>query len=246
VGTTANALLLAFGLGITPVIQKIGFRYSMLIGTILAPLALILASFATQLWHIYLSQGVLLGIGSAFVFSTSVTLPAQWFTKRRSLATGIAISGTGIGGVCISPMIVHLVESIGYRNALRVQGCFGFGLLSIATACAVSRYRPPPSVAGNSNVFDKSLLSVRFALLLTFCFFVPWGYVAPFFLAPEFVQSIGLDASVGGTMISIMSGANAVCRICLGYLADRFGRFNTMFTCTCLSGKAFLPDMKKN
>jgi MFS family permease len=46
-----------------------------------------------------------------------------------------------------------------------------------------------------------------------------------------------LDVSTGATMISVMSAANAICRITLGYLADRTGRFNTMFTCTFLAGK---------
>lgn len=237
-GTAANALLLAAGLFITPVVQKLGFRITMLIGTIICPLSLILASFATQLWHIYLSQGVLFGIFAAFVFSTSVTLPSQWFTRRRALATGIAVSGTGIGGVCISPMVVRLISTVGYRNALRVQGCFGFGVLGIATALAVSRYRPPPMSGSDKwyNLFDRKLLTVRYMLLLTFCFFVSFGYIAPFFLAPEFVLSIGLDASVGATSISILSASNAVCRICLGYLADKFGKFNIMFVCTFLAG----------
>ncbi|KAI8643909.1 major facilitator superfamily domain-containing protein [Parasitella parasitica] len=211
----------------------------MLVGTIVSPLALILASFATELWHVYLSQGILFGIGSAFVFSPSVTLPSQWFTAKRALATGIAVSGSGIGGVCLSPMTQRLIVSIGYQNTLRVQGAFGFGLLCVSTALATSRYRPPPSLNSKNrwyHVYDSSLISRRFVLLLGFSFFVPFGYVAPFFLAPQYVQSIGLDASTGAAMISVMSAANAVCRITLGYLADRTGRFNTMFSCTFLAG----------
>ncbi|CAO3611705.1 unnamed protein product [Mucor fragilis] len=239
VGTSASALMLALGMFITPVIQKIGFRGTMCIGTVVAPLALILASFATELWHVYLSQGILFGIGAAFVFSPSVTLPSQWFTAKRALATGIAVSGSGVGGVCLSPMTQRLMVSIGYRNALRVQGAFGFGLLCISTALATSRYRPPPSLNSKNrwyHIYDRSLISRRFMLLLGFSFFVPFGYVAPFFLAPQYVQSIGLDTSTGAAMISVMSAANAVCRITLGYLADRSGRFNTMFCCTFLAG----------
>ncbi|KAI8084136.1 major facilitator superfamily domain-containing protein [Gilbertella persicaria] len=209
----------------------------MAIGTILAPLALILASFATELWHVYLSQGILFGIGSAFVFSPSVTLPSQWFTHKRAVATGIAVSGSGFGGVCLSPMTQRLIANLGYRNALRIQGAFGFGLLCISTALATSRYRPPKNGKNKwYHVYDRSLISRRFLLLLAFSFFVPFGYVAPFFLAPQYVGHIGLDASAGAAMISVMSAANAICRITLGYLADRFGRFNTMFACTFLAG----------
>lgn len=239
VGTIAGALLVALGLFITPIIQKIGFRGTMAIGTIACPLSLILASFATQLWHIYLSQGVMFGIASALVFCPSVTLPAQWFTVRRSLATGIAVSGSGFGGVCLSPMISNLIQSIGYRNTLRVQGCFGFAILCISTCLATSRYRPPPLPGKNNkwyHLFDRSLLTKHYMLLLAYSFFVPFGYIAPFFLAPQFVGSIGLDASAGAAMISVMSGANIVCRISLGYLADKFGRINTILTCTFLAG----------
>ncbi|KAG2237800.1 hypothetical protein INT48_002101 [Thamnidium elegans] len=239
VGTSASALLLALGMFITPVIQKIGFRGTMAIGTIVSPLALILASFATELWHVYLSQGILFGLGSAFVFSPSVTLPSQWFTSKRALATGIAVSGSGIGGVCLSPMIQSLIVSVGFRNTLRIQGAFGFGLLCISTALATSRYRPPPSSNGKNkwyHIYDSSLISRRFVLLLAFSFFVPFGYVAPFFLAPSYCEYIGLDPSTGAVMISVMSAANAICRITLGYLADRSGRFNTMLICTMLAG----------
>lgn len=155
----------------------------MAIGTVFSPLALILASFATELWHVYLSQGILFGLASAFVFSPSVTLPSQWFTSKRALATGIAVSGSGVGGVCLSPMIQKLIVTIGFRNTLRVQGAFGFGLLCISTALATSRYRPPPSANGKNkwyHVYDSSLLSRRFALLLAFSFFVPFGYVVTY------------------------------------------------------------------
>lgn len=239
IGTSATALMMALGLFITPVIQRLGFRGTMVIGTVFVPVSLILASFATQLWHIYLSQGILYGMAAAFVFSPSVTLPSQWFTARRSLATGIAVSGSGIGGVCLSPMIENLIRTVGYRNTLRIEGCFGFAILCIATALATSRYRPPRLTGDNNkwyHMFDRSLLTPRFILLLCFGFFVPFGYIAPFFLAPQFVQSLGLDSASGAAMISVMSAANAIFRISLGYLADRVGRFNTLFLFTFFSG----------
>lgn len=55
----------------------------------LAPLGLIGASFANAPWQLYLSEGVLFGIGGCFLYNPSVYLPAQWFKKNRALATGI-------------------------------------------------------------------------------------------------------------------------------------------------------------
>ncbi|KAI9274758.1 major facilitator superfamily domain-containing protein [Phascolomyces articulosus] len=210
----------------------------MLIGTVVAPLGLILASFNTALWQLYLTQGILTGIGGAFVFSPSLTLPPQWFSKNRAFACGIAVSGSGIGGVALSPMTQRLIATMGYRMALRILGAMIFGILLIATALARSRYRPPPSSNGGGlgALFDKSMMSISFVLLSIFAFLVPFGYIAPFFLAPTYASYIGQDAQAGSTLVSILSGMNAICRISLGYFADRLGNMNTMFAATFLSG----------
>ncbi|KAG0170499.1 hypothetical protein DFQ28_001813 [Apophysomyces sp. BC1034] len=237
VGTSATACLLSCGLFITPLIQRLGFRGTMLIGTVLAPLGLILASFATQLWHIYLSQGILFGIGGTFVFAPSVALPSQWFVANRALATGIAVSGSGIGGLAISPMSQHLIASVGYRNALRAIGGMGFGILLIATALAKSRWRPPPSASSVfSSMIDLSLIDTRFSILLLFGFIVPFGYVGPFFLAPTYGPAIGMSIASAAALVSIMSAMNAVSRVTLGFFADYVGRLNTMFLATFLAG----------
>ncbi|KAG0180166.1 hypothetical protein DFQ29_001144 [Apophysomyces sp. BC1021] len=237
IGTSASACLMALGLFMTPVISAIGFRGSMAIGTILCPLGLILASFSTQLWHLYLTQGILFGIGGAFVFCSSITLPSQWFVKKRAFATGIGVSGSGAGGIALSPMAQRLITTIGYRNALRAMGGLGFGLLCVATALAMSRFRPPSSPGRKWwAVFDLSLIDSHFGLLLLFTFFVPFGYIAPFFLTPIYADHIGVDPANGAALVSIMSATNAVSRILLGYVGDKFGRINTLTGCTLLAG----------
>ncbi|KAI9317746.1 major facilitator superfamily domain-containing protein [Dichotomocladium elegans] len=239
VGTSANAMLLSMGLFISPFLRRLGFRGTMVIGTVLAPLGLVLASFATELWQVYLSQGILFGLGGAFVFSPSITLPSQWFVKNRALATGIAVSGSGVGGVCLSPMSQSLIATIGYRNTLRTMGGMGFGLLCVATTLAVSRY-PPPSdkKSGGSplRLFERSLFTWPFNFVLVFSILVPFGYVAPFFLTPTYASVIGASDSMGSSLVSIMSAANVLCRITLGYVGDRYGRVNVIFIFTLLSG----------
>ncbi|ORX49935.1 MFS general substrate transporter [Hesseltinella vesiculosa] len=209
----------------------------MAIGTVLSPLGLILASFATQLWHIYLAQGLLFGIGCGLAFAPSLALPSQYFTRNRSLATGIAVAGSGVGGVSLSPMITQLIQTIGYRDAIRVLGAFGFGILVIATSLAFSKFRPASSGHGYfSSMVDIKLLSHDFNVLLVFCFLVPFGYLGPYFLAPQYATYLGYDATTGANLVSIMSGLNSVSRITMGFLADRFGKLNTMVVTTILAG----------
>lgn len=94
--------------------------------------------------------------------------------------------------------------------ALRVLGCIYFGILVIAIIFAKSRFRPAPSNTGSKGLdafFDPSMLSWKFFLLALFCFLVPFGYIAPFFLAPTYASNVLLaDASTGSTLVSIMSG----------------------------------------
>ncbi|KAI8062652.1 major facilitator superfamily domain-containing protein [Gongronella butleri] len=202
----------------------------------MAPLALILASFATQLWQIYLTQGILYGFSATFAFSPAIALPSQWFVKKRAFVTGLAVSGSGIGGVCMSPMAQALITELGYRNALRVMGSMMFALLAIATALARSRWNLKSSPGHKwYELVDTSLLTRDFNLLWLFCLLAPFGYLAPFFLAPTYASYIGASDQQGAAIVSIMSATNAVCRITLGYCGDKFGRINTMFVSTFLS-----------
>ncbi|KAI7881459.1 MFS general substrate transporter [Lichtheimia hyalospora FSU 10163] len=90
IGTSSFALMQSSGFPVGFIIRRIGYRSTTLIGAILCPLALFLASIATQLWHTILTHGILFGIGAAFCFSGTAVLPSQWFFKHRSLVNGIA------------------------------------------------------------------------------------------------------------------------------------------------------------
>lgn len=135
-------------------------------------------------------------------------------------------------------MSQSLIANIGYRNALRTIGSMIFGLLCIAIILARPRYKPQPtSDRPWYRIIDTKLITFRFSLILVFCFFVPFGYVAAFFLTPSYAIKIGSSAATGSTLVSVMSAMNAVCRIMLGYLGDRYGRLNVLGICTLLSGR---------
>ncbi|ORZ15241.1 major facilitator superfamily domain-containing protein [Absidia repens] len=171
-----------------------------MIGAALAPLGLFLASVATKIWHIYLSQGFLFGLGCGFVFCPAMALPSQWFKKNRALATGLAAGGSGIGSVVISPLTEKLFETIGYRNALRVQGALGFSILILATALAFSNV----DIKGHCAQQNQKKLGYRdllsntdFFFLLAYCVLCYFGFFGPFFLAPQYAAFLGHNAADG-------------------------------------------------
>ncbi|KAF9374158.1 hypothetical protein BGX21_004225 [Mortierella sp. AD011] len=100
--------------------DKFGYRITALLGTSVMALALILASFANQVWQLYLSQGVLLGIGASLVYYPAIGAPSHWFDAKRGLALGLAVSGTGLGGLGLAPATQAMMDAIGVNWSLRV------------------------------------------------------------------------------------------------------------------------------
>lgn len=87
IGSTSLSIEL-LGILTTPLIRRIGVRYTMLIGALISTVALVMATFAKELWQLFSTQGLMYGIGLCLVFSAPATLPSQWFVKNRALVNG--------------------------------------------------------------------------------------------------------------------------------------------------------------
>ncbi|GMF70147.1 unnamed protein product [[Candida] boidinii] len=85
---------LIFGPFINYLVGIIGLKITMLLGFFFQFVGLLLASFATKLWHIYVCQAVIPGIGLALISIPNINIIPQWFQKRRSIATGLTAAGS--------------------------------------------------------------------------------------------------------------------------------------------------------
>jgi len=56
------------------------------------------SAFSTKIYQLFLFQGFFNGIGIGMGMPLYISLLSQWFDKKRGLATGLTVSGTGIGG----------------------------------------------------------------------------------------------------------------------------------------------------
>ncbi|KAH7103233.1 major facilitator superfamily domain-containing protein, partial [Auriculariales sp. MPI-PUGE-AT-0066] len=102
-------------------------------------ICIFLTSLCKEYWQVFLAQGLGVGLGLGVLFLSAISVLPQWFQRKRVLAIGIVMSGSGVGGVGFPIMLNKLIEHHNYAYAVRTSGYLIIGLLIIA--CALMRFR---------------------------------------------------------------------------------------------------------
>jgi nitrate/nitrite transporter NarK len=197
----------------------------MLIGVCLQTTRFITASFATRIWHLYLTQGVLVGLGVGFTYIPSIAVLSQWFRRRRSLSNGISAAGSGIGGLLFSFMVRSAISNTSLAWSLRITGLISGFMNILATVAIRSRNH---TIQPKQHPFDMDLLC-RYDVLLVLI----WssvsilGYITLLFSMSNFASSIGLDESQAANTTAFLNLGTAVGRPLIGVVSDCFGRIQT-------------------
>ncbi|XP_023862517.1 monocarboxylate transporter 12-B-like isoform X1 [Salvelinus sp. IW2-2015] len=102
--------------------NRLSCRIAVILGGFLSSIGLVLSSFATSLEYLYLTLGVLTGIGFALCYTPAIAMVGSYFCERKALAYGIAMSGSGIGTFILAPVVQMLIEHYSWRGALLILG----------------------------------------------------------------------------------------------------------------------------
>jgi MFS family permease len=115
---------LYFGLGVVsgPLADRFGSRRLALAGMILIGLGLAAASAARSLPEVYAAYGLGVGLGVGCAYVPAVGAVQRWFVRRRGFASGLAVSGIGVGTLVMPPLASFLIESLGWRGAYLALG----------------------------------------------------------------------------------------------------------------------------
>lgn len=236
VGTLALAFMNIGGPFAQIMVSMFGIPCVLVIGTICITLGLEMASLSSQVWHLYLSQGVLFGIGASCVYMSMMGVAPQWFTKRRGLALGIIASGSGIGGLAIPNIMNAINSSLGSAWTYRILGFIC--LFCDIWACLLVRARNPgPRTRKRfSQMIDiRVLKNTDFLLFCLGSNIGILGYFVPYFYLPSYATYIGLSDSQGSAVVSVSAAGNFVGRITIGYLGDRIGKVNSNLIFTVIT-----------
>jgi OFA family oxalate/formate antiporter-like MFS transporter len=222
-------------------LNRTGPRVVALTGGVLYGLGVFLASFsANRLWWLYLSYGLIGGIGLGFGYIVPVAVLVKWFPDRRGLITGVAVGGFGAGALITAPVATSLIQSVG---VLTTFAYLGITFLVVTVAGGLFMQHPPEGwhpegwtpTALETKQRARHDYSLREALQT-------WQWYALWLLlflntfagisiisqeAPIFQELVGVSAVVAASMVGIASIGNAVGRVFWAWVSDLISRRTT-------------------
>lgn len=160
--------------------------------------------------------------------------------KRRAAATGLATTGGSIGGIIFPLMLQRLFPLVGFKWAVRILAFIFLFLLSIANLLIRTRLTPRDRVKnGEKGVVPTDIRKdiwpdfrifkhVVFSLTTAGVFFIEWALFIPISYISSYALAHGVDPTFSYQILAILNVGSFFGRWAPGYMADKFGRFNTM------------------
>ncbi|XP_027883610.1 monocarboxylate transporter 7-like isoform X1 [Xiphophorus couchianus] len=126
--------IMAFNSPLSSVMMNhFGFQFVVMIGGLLISTGTIATSFTSSLNQIYITYGVVTGLGYSLTFLPTVTILSKYFSRRRSLVTALASTGESLAMSALAPGFSVLRDKIGWRRTMAVIGA----LQSVIIVCGV-------------------------------------------------------------------------------------------------------------
>src|SRR5919201_2874799 len=121
--------------------NRFGPRIVATAGGILYGLGVLLASFsAPNIFILYLTFGIIGGIGVGLGYIVAIAMLIKWFPDRRGFITGLAVAGFGAGALVTSPVAAALITSVGLGRTFLYLGIAYLG--GIVIVAQVFRMAP--------------------------------------------------------------------------------------------------------
>ncbi|HMH12432.1 MAG TPA: OFA family MFS transporter [Edaphobacter sp.] len=227
-------------------LKQVGPRVVALTGGVLYGVGVFLASFSNHgLWWLYLTYGLISGIGLGFAYIVPVAVLLKWFPDKRGLMTGIAVGGFGAGALVTAPIATRLIQSVGVLQTFAYLG------VAFLIVCVVSGYfmqnppegwqpegwTPTQKELGQKTAKDFTLTEALktwqwWALWLLLFLNTSAGISIISQEAPMFQEFAKVTAIVAAGMVGVVSIGNALGRVFWAWASDTMGRkitFAVMF-----------------
>ncbi len=215
-----------------------GPRIVAMTGGLLYGVGVALASLSNHgLWWLYLSYGLIGGIGLGFGYIIPIATLVKWFPDKRGLMTGIAVGGFGAGALITAPVATHLIKTVGVLTTFLY---LGLAYLVVCVAAGYFMENPPegyrPEGWTPSAALKRTEAARDFTLGEALRSWQWWALWLLLFLntsagisiisqeAPMFQEFAGVTAAVAAGMIGIVAFGNGAGRIFWAWVSDLMPR----------------------
>jgi OFA family oxalate/formate antiporter-like MFS transporter len=219
-------------------LNRKGPRIVAVTGGALYGLGVFLASFsANKLWWLYISYGLIGGIGLGFAYIVPVAVLVKWFPDRRGLITGIAVGGFGAGALITAPLATRLIQTVG---VLHTFAYLGIAYLVVTVVAGLFMVNPPdgwklegwtPSAsqasqrAGHDYTLAEALKTWQWYALWLLLFLNTCAGISIISQeSPLFQELTGAAAAAAAGMVGLASIGNAVGRVFWAWVSDMITR----------------------
>ena len=255
-------LLVGFQTFLSPfqayLVERFGPRTLISLGALMSGAAWVFSAYAPNIYVLYLTYGVIGGIGTGIVYIGVIGLMVRWFPDRRGFAAGMVAAGYGMGAILTTFPIDDMVKSAdwGYAKTLLiwglVQAAVGF-VAAQGLRTPAPGYRPPSSAAtlgkeqlARSFTPAEMLQSPIFYLLFIMMTMMSTGGLMVVSNVGAFAKQYHVaDVLVLGTAalplsLTLSRFTNGLTRPFFGWVSDHIGRENTMALAFFLEAAAIL------
>ena len=231
-------------------IDRFGPRRLVMAGCALSGLSWVLTAFADTVPMLYLSYGLLGGLGTGIVYVGIVGLIVRWFPDKRGFACGMAAAGYGCGAIVTTIPISDMLASSGYRQTLLVFGAI-LGVVGVAAASFLrspdGETLPAAATVETTDYGSRQMLKAPvFWLLFAMMTMMSTGGLMVISQFAAFTKDFGIDKitmlgfAALPLALSLDRITNGLTRPFFGWVSDRIGRENTMAIAFIGEGAAIL------
>lgn len=241
---TSTLVMIFFCIGVLIcgfIVSRIKPMYILWGSVVLYLVGFFIASRATSLISLYISFGVICGLGSGLAYNAVMSTVGKWFPDKQGLISGVLLMGFGLGSFIIG--IVYQAVTPDAADAWRTS----FLVLGIITAavCLVSSFFikrpgpdfvPPVSAQKKAAVPSVDVTTGKMLKKPQFWLYYVWAILLSAAGLALVFQSRGIAGEIGPTVaagtvavvVGLISVFNGVGRVLLGGMYDKLGRSKTM------------------
>lgn len=226
-------------------VNKYGSRPVVMIGGLLCCIGMTAASFSESVLHLYVTVGVLGGLGLAFNLQPALTIIGKYFYAKRPMANGLAMAGSPVFLSTLAPFNQYLLNTFGWKGSflilagLLLHACVAGALMRpVAPAQITSKAQNNIDIrADESGVkkrpkkktfcerintyLDFSLFRHRgFLIYLSGNVIMFLGFFAPIIFLASYAKDKGIDEYSAAFLLSIMAFVDMFARPSVGVIAN--------------------------